>query len=608
MSHRQAKRLRRAKRSEPTKLALEYYTVPFLALHAQLDVQSIPRPHPIRARFWQLIPQGNYAGLQARDLVNRYLESVERELKEQLRGSSIAYLLHLYRRLSPGPAGENDTAVTIAITRASLEAACQKYGQVELCGRVANSDTVPREAILRGEFAKHNTIAQLPPQLVLTDFGLNELKQFYSTEHLAYEVWKAMATLRSLGKGCGLSVTAYDFHDTRSDELDFLISKYDDREREFLSSATGTVFDSRSRKDEGWILLPSLNSARTPISVFVPMLRDIYGYEIESTIQKSELISNFIWHPFNIRAYWQAHEPFAPAFFDKHQCHLKLVLAICGALASQAISTWKTFEGWWHLWQRAYTGPARVSLVLDVLKEALPHAYSILGLSASPEESEFETAVRFLSLPPNRDAISIGSHGPHAAFLPCGDERIFIDYAFIEQRLFWLFYDINPPDQNFKGSALESYVRDRPSVLPIKPCKASDGSSKQIDASFGAGRVLIIVECKVKARSFGFERGDPEAIGQRTAFIDESLHQVDEKALWLAHRPVGRNYDVSGFDWILPLVVTPFVEFIHLKDRYHWINEATPRVISPWELQTALADGLLEQVAPYYQFAVQVQR
>ena len=113
-----------------------------------------------------------------------------------------------------------------------------------------------------------------------------------------------MATLRSVGKGAGLSVMGYNFHDARSDELDFLISRYDEREREFLSSATGTVFDSRSRESEGWILLPALNSSRVPISVFDEMLRGLYGHSFQNVIENSELTSNFIWHPFNIRGFW----------------------------------------------------------------------------------------------------------------------------------------------------------------------------------------------------------------------------------------------------------------------------------------------------------------
>jgi hypothetical protein len=88
-------------------------------------------------------------------------------------------------------------------------------------------------------------------------------------------------------------------------------------------------------------------------------------------IKNSELVSNFIWRPFNIRGFWQAHEPFASAFWDKHNCRLEVVLALCTAMANQAISTWKTVEGWWHLWQRAYVGPAKLSVVLRFLEEAL---------------------------------------------------------------------------------------------------------------------------------------------------------------------------------------------------------------------------------------------
>jgi hypothetical protein len=273
-------------------------------------------------------------------------------------------------------------------------------------------------------------------------------------------------------------------------------------------------------------------------------------------------------------------------------------------MASIAIASWKSVEGWWRLWQRAYDGPKKHRLLLEDFRKALSYGFSTLGLAATADESELEAAIRFLSLPTNRkNVISIGSHGPHAVFLPFGDDRVFVDYAFIEQRLYWLFHDISLPNQNFKGLALELYVRDQPSVLPFKPCKAHDGSSKQIDATFGIGRVLVVVECKVKARSFGFERGDPIATAQRRAFVEEALRQVDDKAVWLAHRPIGLNYDISKFEWILPLLVTPFVEFISVKDAYHWIDEQTPRVITPSEMQAGLSNGLFERVAPHYQFA-----
>src|SRR5262249_42481201 len=152
---------------------------------------------------------------------------------------------------------------------------------------------------------------KLRSQLVLTDFGLQELKEFYSCEHLAYEAWKGMATLRSIGKGAGLVATGYDFHDIRSEELDFLIEQYDTRQRSFISSATGTIFDSRNHDVQGWIFLPALNSERTPVSAFHRVLRAVYGFQVEGIDGAEELASNFVWSPFNIRSFWQSHQPFA---------------------------------------------------------------------------------------------------------------------------------------------------------------------------------------------------------------------------------------------------------------------------------------------------------
>jgi hypothetical protein len=470
---------------------------------------------------------------------------------------------------------------------------------------VANSDDVPIEAIFRGKFAevlRKNRREKLKSQLVLTDFGTVELKEFYSQEHLAYEVWKAMAALRSVGKGAGLHATGYDFHDARSDELDFLVEQYDTRRRAFISSATGTIFDSRTRDSEGWIFLPGLNSERIPISKFDRVLRTVYGFELEGIPGDTELASNFVWEPFNIRSFWKSHEPFAAAFLSRHKVRLDVVLSVVATLAIGAFLSWKDVGKFWQLWQRAYEGPFRSDLILEHLKDKLSFGLSALDLSESIDDSELQAAFGFLALPSDRgEVIDIGAHGPHSMFLPYDDKRAFIDYAHIRERLFWLFHGVNLQDQNFKGSALEVYVRDRPNVLPSKPCKAPDGTAKQVDASFRLGNVLIIVECKVKARSLGFERGDPVAISQRNQFIDDALREVDQKAIWLANRPVGLNYDISEFGWILPVVVTPFVEFIGKKDAYYWIDPQTPRVMTPQELQTILSDGAFDKVAPYCQ-------
>ena len=304
------------------------------------------------------------------------------------------------------------------------------------------------------------------PQLVLTEFGREELKQFYSLERLAYEVWKTMANLRAVGKGCGLVVTGDDFHDTRSDELDFLISRYDERQRVFTSSATGTVFELRPWNKRR-VDPPTCTQLRTDSCV-----RPLMGYlntVMASTSAASfpilELISNFVWHPFNIRSFWLAHKPFAPSFLAEHGIRLEVLLALIATITGIAIFSWKSAPNWWRLWQRAYDGPMKLDLLRDVFKNTLSSGFSTLGVASRAEEAELDAAIRFLSLPANReDVISVGNHGPHSVFLPYEKDRIFIDYAFIEARLYWLFHNLNVPDQNFKGSPSLGVVRSRSAI------------------------------------------------------------------------------------------------------------------------------------------------
>lgn len=91
--------------------------------------------------------------------------------------------------------------------------------------------------------------------------------------------------------------------------------------------------------------------------------------------------------------------------------------------------------------------------------------------------------------------------------------------------------------------------------------------------------------------SIGFDRGDPQALNHRTAnMIEPALSQVDDKASWLASNPKGTNYDISTYDCILPVGVSPFVEFIPSRDRRYWISNDIPRVLTVQEFNKLIND------------------
>src|SRR5262249_45393480 len=125
--------------------------------------------------------------------------------------------------------------------------------------------------------------------------------------------------------------------------------------------------------------------------------------------------------------------------------------------------------------------------------------------------------------------IDVGYPGPHSVFLPCGQDYKFIDYAHLWRRLYHLFHQVTPSDQNFKGEALEIFTRGERSVLPSGELKAVDSTSRQIDAAFGIGELLVIAECRAVARSIAFDRGDPVALEKRRQVIETALNDIDEK-------------------------------------------------------------------------------
>jgi hypothetical protein len=130
----------------------DYYQRPFQLFHHELRKLGYRSdfPHPIRKRFWQLLPYRDYLPLEGRVFLLQYIRSVEDELKSLIEKNSVAYWLHLYRRLSPGPIGADKHPHTIGLVRATLEAAIQKYALLKPCDRVGITSDVPVSSVFGG--------------------------------------------------------------------------------------------------------------------------------------------------------------------------------------------------------------------------------------------------------------------------------------------------------------------------------------------------------------------------------------------------------------------------------------------------------------------------
>ena len=338
------------------------------------------------------------------------------------------------------------------------------------------------------------------------------------------------------------------------------------------------------------MFIPTYNVGGVTTSDVKELFGKLYRVRIES-----DVTFNFAWFPFDLREYRKAHLPFAPAFYEKYGVPLDAVLTVVAGLSFRVFYSWCQTRGisFFRYWQRAYEGPYPRQSILEEIMQFIPAACKTLGIKKTSISShEVESAVRFweLDMSKRRD-IDLSYSGPHYVFLPAKDGHVFIDYAWIYRRLYDLFAGIRIPDQQFKGSSLERMISKARSALPTKPCKAHTGERRQVDYGVACGPHLVIAECKAVWRSIAFDRGEPQAVEYRTKnVIERGLSEVDDKARWLAAHPVGTNYDVTSYEDILPVVISPFVEFIPSRDTRYWVSKDIPRVLTPIEFENLLND------------------
>jgi len=308
---------------------LEYYSRVFIEFHYQYEKEYGPLeyPHNIRERFWQFVPNGSYEVNKARGFIHSYLAAVSSKIRGGIETNSIAYWLHLYRRLSPGSIGSNDNPVTIGYTRSILEAAFQKYGQILPCNKIGLSNDVGVSKVFGGilmsdEYKREReAIESSSGQLVLTDFTYHDLDCIYKNEQLAYEIWKCGAVLRTISKGSEFVVdNSHEeiFFADMTEDLAFLLENYDNRHSTGSCTATGIVYDKLDEKGNGGItLFPAYNLNKMKVETINGFFEDVFDLSLQD-----DFIFNFLWTPRNIKNFRVEHIPLKEDFNKAYQKEL----------------------------------------------------------------------------------------------------------------------------------------------------------------------------------------------------------------------------------------------------------------------------------------------
>lgn len=601
----------KAKNKEPRHIYSSYHTLAFYYFHALLPDETF-EPGSVRKEFFHNIPNGTYGIDEGQKLLTEYKNYLNAKLQKVISKYDVSYWMHVSRRIRPSNIGEDKQRETIAICRTIIVAAIQKYALQQKSTILQLSTTINPDQIFKGLFLKPAFALHLKeftnpdhqPQWVLTDFDERNLEEYYNVEKCAYELWLVGAKSRIIAKGANLIINnnlPQILLDDRSDELEFLINIYDSREHPMVMSATGTVFRAREDEKKGYLLLPQiyLPSDEKKFSNYITEY-------IELEFPKGQF-PNYDFVIFDIRTYFHTHLSFADDFAGKWNVRLEFVIMILtdlGISLIQSILGDKDVAKVIKLMQRGYV-LYKDDDYLEWTRKNWATTNHYLGTEIGFDKDELIKAFNFLTLKEeDKNEIFLDSFGPLKVFVPSPeDDGFIVDYSVIGEVLHNLFHQLPFKDRGFKGELLEKTLEVQPSYLPTTESKGNDGTSKQVDYSFANGEILVLAECKAVARSFGIFTGQARALEHRLQnVIHKGLNDVDSKIAWFLQHPTGRNYDISKFKYLLGVAVSPFPEFIPSRDKFYWLNNQIPRVLTIDEfhelMKTDLSKTIIYNLVP----------
>ncbi|WP_316795219.1 hypothetical protein [Pedobacter agri] len=568
-------------------IVFDYYAQAFHYLHSKIYVESEGKAY--RRTFWNGIPEGQYTFEPSQEYFNQYRSFLELKMKQIIEQYSVSYWLHLSRRIAPNTLGSDKRDETILVCRNIMIAAFQKYAQLLPCQGICYSKDIDETKIFKGLFQNPEfsstlkAFRKMPNQLVLANFDDSNLLEYYELEKLCYEMWYVGSKARVIAKGADLIVSHRAVEillDNRTNELERLIEQYDNRERMTLNvSATGTVFKQNNGPRYGEIILTELLTDRS-----TRYFQDEFGEQMGIRYLPGHF-PNYKFAAFDIQGYLKAHMFYGAIFLQKWGVRLEFVVFVIADIAlslRHAIFEENDSSLVHDLYHRSYI-LMKPNQMRDQIKRNWTEVSKYMDMELLYDESEIEKAIALLSLDVTTQAtIHVDSFGPLKLFIPGPRlDLIFMDFSIVGEILFNLFYGLPMLDFGDKGQLLEDALKTKESYLPTGMSKGLDGSSKQVDYSVAKGNVLILVECKAVARSFGIFGGQVAAQQHRIRnVIEKGLGDVDKKIDWFMKHKIGANYDISQFTYLVGVVISAFSEFIHSEDERYWLNDDTPRILT----------------------------
>ncbi|HDK26448.1 MAG TPA: hypothetical protein ENG48_05075 [Candidatus Atribacteria bacterium] len=376
----------------------------------------------------------------------------------------------------------------------------------------------------------------------------------------------------------------------QNEEINFLIQLYDDRrDKNTLFSAVGTYFDNNIVKNNVlYALFLQLNVD----------LKKSFPFDLD--LQSSNLFKpNYIPFIISLDKYYEYINLFNVEFKNKFGFSTKDFVVFISALTLHALYSFEKYHCYrYALLQRAYTVYDDKNALLDGICEIATSLYS-KKFGYLPKDLNLYINKIFKYLTCERNAprdISLWTRGPRKIFYPIDNNRGIIDYSGMLSVLETLMLPLSRLDGeagNKRSIHFENETNDLVKKtfgldcywIGQKKINNGKGEEREIDSSFFIREFLFLLECKSVNVSFAFDMGDKRALEFRKEKIKRAFDELNDKVDFIVKNRKCLSYPIpQNIKYIIPIVVSPFAEYIWEKSDNLFISENLPRVLTPNEL------------------------
>jgi hypothetical protein len=555
--------------------------------------------------------------------VRGVLDNIDNEMRKIASRRSVAYWLHIYRRigvfLSPEHESKTDH-ITIGLVRQIAEMAMQKYGLQNTKKEFGRSDQLSPNLILGGWmkrglkslggkgkngelfFQKCAALLRSNPSWVIRDFSKRDFIDVYALEGAAYQYWRITALLRSLGKGEKIIMDATgDWNYVPDPVMRSLIISIDKRNEKYgpFSSLIGVWIDKEcimqsdaSASSEicnqlDTVIFPIYNTQR----VNIPGGIDFGGWQFQSDSR-----TNFLPLCINLKIFFEHHKFMLNVFSEKRGYNFELLICVLVGLSSLTIFP--------NHGLNSNNADEQKRVMRDAILQTLTRGYHIFLVpeSSFPEmliermslifskdfdRSKVQAVVASLTLNQQlQDKIALWSNGPKSVIIPV-DSFCVVDLVSVPAILQSIFVFMKD-HVGKRGAVFEKLFKEALISRGFEPKSgeliANNEMKRELDAGVIVGNRMYLFECVSIERPLDYEIANPMTIKGRQQRLSNKLDQAKSLHEFVSNNPSGKNYDFSDIAEFVWIVVSPFVEWIWGDGTELWLDQQTPRILSPEEV------------------------